>query len=196
MPSLMRLYAADRRPSGVRKAFERAVPMSVPPCVWLDWYHAWQENSHQCEPAADIIEADADDVVTLEGTTTWMIRGAVAKEVAVAETEIFDQVRVGALGGAGICEGFVIRDVVAGVSANEAFVSLTDNVCLATSGRRLKRSGKMGDDLPEDADLDNGADDGVHAGAVAARRDDCDLHGGQMQGGDSGGFSTWLSEGE
>lgn len=40
MPSLMRLYAADRRPSGVRKTLERAVPMSVPPCVALDWYYA------------------------------------------------------------------------------------------------------------------------------------------------------------
>ena len=31
MPSLMRLYAAARRPSGVRNVLERAVPMSVPP---------------------------------------------------------------------------------------------------------------------------------------------------------------------
>jgi len=31
IPSLIRLYAAIRRPSGVRNAFERAVPISVPP---------------------------------------------------------------------------------------------------------------------------------------------------------------------
>lgn len=31
IPSLIRLYAAIRRPSGVRNACERAVPMSVPP---------------------------------------------------------------------------------------------------------------------------------------------------------------------
>ncbi len=31
MPSLIRLYAALRRPSGVRNACERAVPMRVPP---------------------------------------------------------------------------------------------------------------------------------------------------------------------
>jgi len=32
-------------------------------------------------------------------------------------------------------------------------------------------------DLPEDTDLDDGADDGVHAGAVAAGREHRDLDG-------------------
>jgi hypothetical protein len=31
MPSLIMLWAAARRPSGVRNAFERAVPIKVPP---------------------------------------------------------------------------------------------------------------------------------------------------------------------
>lgn len=33
-------------------------------------------------------------------------------------------------------------------------------------------------DLPQDTDLDDGADDGVHACAVAARREDCYFHAG------------------
>jgi hypothetical protein len=61
-----------------------------------------------------------------------MIGGAVAEEVAVAETQVFEQVRAGALGCAGVCERFVVRALGAGVSADEALVALTDDVCLAS----------------------------------------------------------------
>lgn len=39
----------------------------------------------------------------------------------------------GALGGAGVCEWFAVRDVLLGVSANETLVSLADDVCFAAS---------------------------------------------------------------
>ena len=115
-----------------------------------------------------------------------MIRGAVAEEVTVAEAQVFGQVGMCALDSAGICERFVVRDVLAGVSANEAFVSLTDDICLASSAGELARRAAGRENLPQDADFYDCADDGVHAGAVAAGREDCDLHGGEMQGSDCG----------
>lgn len=97
-----------------------------------------------CEPAADIIEPDTNDVATFEGLTTRVIGGAVAKEVSVAKTQVFDQVGVGALGSGGICEWHIVREVLHGVSANEALVTLTDYVCLASSvagGEMVCRAG-------------------------------------------------------
>jgi len=119
--------------------------MNVPPCVWLDAYQLEKKTrTRLCEPAADIVEPDTNDVATFEGLATWVVRGAVAKEVAVAETQVFEQVGVGALGGGGICERRIVRDVVHGVSAHEALVTLADDVCLASSvagGEMVCRAG-------------------------------------------------------
>ena len=130
-----------------------------------------------------------------------MIRGPVAEEATVSEAQVFNEVGLSAsacaLGGAGVCERFIVGDVVLGVAANEAFVSLADDVCLASSVGSVAKEKQMRSlwepvrtreidlgedrgDLPQDADLDDGADDGVHACAVAARREDRDLDAGWL----------------
>ena len=98
-----------------------------------------------CEPTPDIVEPDANDVVPLEGTTTQMVRGAVAQKVTVSETQVFEQVSLGVLCSARICEWFYERDVDLRVSANEALVSLADDVCLASParGQRQMREQEM-----------------------------------------------------
>ena len=149
IPSMIKLCAAVRRPSGVLKATDRAVPIKVPPLAELAYLDSIELSAHLRKPASDVVPADADDVSALERAPAGMIARAVAQELAVAKAEVLN--KIGVMDFDGLRRGQVrgARRLRLRVSSDEAFVSFADDPSLAppfegraTSARSTGRRGK------------------------------------------------------
>lgn len=66
-----------------------------------------------------------------------MIGGTVSEEFTVSEAQVLEEIGLSAsayaLGSTGICEWFMVGDVVPCIPTNETFVSFADDVCFAPS---------------------------------------------------------------
>ena len=98
IPSLIRLYAAIRRPSGVRNAWERAVPIRVPPYSrTIPPGRRFEQRlvnfrkignprrAYLSKPTAHIIPSNAHDVATLERPPASMIARPITQERTISK---------------------------------------------------------------------------------------------------------------
>lgn len=100
IPSLIRLYAAIRRPSGVRNACERAVPMSVPPYSYISpprrrfkWHleKKGPRRAYLSKPAAHIVPSNAHDVAPLERPSAGVVARPITQKSTISKAQVLDE---------------------------------------------------------------------------------------------------------
>jgi hypothetical protein len=149
MPSLIMLCAAPRRPSGVRNAFERAVPMSVPPYQSRSasaLFYSTAGRAYLAKPAADIVPTDADDVAAFEAAPAGVVARTVLEQRAITEAEMSREARVADLDLHAGDERRHGRGVLDGrIPAHETLIALAHYPRLTTSASPRRVSARACD---------------------------------------------------
>jgi hypothetical protein len=137
---LIRLYAAIRRPSGVRNACERAVPISVPPYYRTipsarksGQKKGGPRRTYLSEPAAHIVPSDAHDVAPLERPPAGVIARSITQERTIAKAQVVDECRIADLDVERRLELGRNRSLRFCVPADQAFVSFSNDPSLTPS---------------------------------------------------------------
>jgi len=143
MPSLIRLYAAVRRPSVDRNTCERAVPMRVPPYPRMSQpgrrfeqralRRGEARRAHLRKPTAHIIPSNAHDIAPLESPPAGAVTRPITQETAVAEAQIIDERRIAYLDVERRREVGRIGSLPFCVAADKAFISFSDDPRLTSS---------------------------------------------------------------